>query len=174
MRYVSTLTLFKPLQIRMWGKINVIIKTILSTNCTKTTYLNLVLLSSLSSSSLRYQQISGLGEATSWHSKMSLLPSSSCLSWGFCVKLGAKSSDTPIVLAGHHGIGQILVVGTWRGVLFDLVYKRIALERGKVQQNIWLFRKVRCFAKALLRTLKSNFAFILSRNFALQHAFHKL
>lgn len=149
----------------MWGKINVIRKRVLLTNWLKVTYLNLVLLSSLSISSLRYQQISGLGEATSWHSKTSLLPSSSCLSWGFCVKLGAKSSDTPILLAGHHGIGQILAVGTWRGVLFDLVYKRISLVRGKIQQDIWLLRKVRHFAIALLRMPKSTIAFIQSQQF---------
>lgn len=68
------------------------------------THLNLVLVSSLSSSSLLYQHISGLGDASSWHSNTSLLPSSSCRSCGFCVKLGAKSSVTPIVLAtGHYG-----------------------------------------------------------------------
>lgn len=56
------------------------------------------------SSSLLYQEISGFGEANSWHSKTSLLPSSSCLRAGFCVKLGAKSSDTPMVLStGHYG-----------------------------------------------------------------------
>jgi len=61
--------------------------------------LKLVLSSWLSSVSPRNQAISGLGELTSWHSNISRLPSSSCRSCGFCVKLGAKSSATPIVEA---------------------------------------------------------------------------
>lgn len=60
---------------------------------------NVVRPSAVSSTSLRYHSMSGLGEASSWHSKISRLPSSSCRSCGFCVKLGANSSATPIVSA---------------------------------------------------------------------------
>lgn len=84
----------------------------MSASVKRGTNLNCVLLSSLSSSSLRYQLISGLGPARSWHSNTSLFPSSSCLSWGFCVKLGAKSSATPIVLAVcHYWRGKTAVAG---------------------------------------------------------------
>lgn len=57
-----------------------------------------VRVSSESCVSPRNQTISGFGLQSSWHSKMSRLPSSSCLSWGFWVKLGAKSSAIPIGL----------------------------------------------------------------------------
>lgn len=56
----------------------------------------LVLESAASSISPRYHDISGFGELISWHSKISRFPSSSCLSCGFWVKLGAKSSATPM------------------------------------------------------------------------------
>lgn len=58
--------------------------------------LKLVLASSLSWVSPRNQDMSGFGELTSWHSKMSRFPSSSWRSCGFWVKLGAKSSATPM------------------------------------------------------------------------------
>ena len=60
--------------------------------------LKFVLASSLSCVSPRNHDISGFGELTSWHSNINLLPSSSWRSCGFCVKLGAKSSATPIFL----------------------------------------------------------------------------
>ena len=43
--------------------------------------------------SSRNQFTSGLGLEMSWHSNISRLPSSSCRSCGFCVKLGAASSE---------------------------------------------------------------------------------
>jgi len=59
--------------------------------------LKIVRLSAVSSRSPRNHVMSGWGPPTSWHSKMSRFPSSSCLSLGFCVKAGTDSSDAPIL-----------------------------------------------------------------------------
>ncbi len=60
----------------------------------------------------------------SLHSKMSLLPSSSCLSWGFRTKAGAAVSPTePMLVGGVHaevpfhaarGLRVTRVVGEWK------------------------------------------------------------
>lgn len=77
----------------------------------------LVLESGLSSVSPRNHDISGLGELTSWHSKINRFPSSSCLSCGFWVKLGAKSSATPMAL-GRLRTPLYRESHGWRATLF--------------------------------------------------------
>lgn len=77
--------------------------------------------SCLSNSSLRYHSISGIGDDSIWHSNINLFPSSSCLNWGFCVKLGAKCSLTPIFafFLGIFSVSKCLC--HWKDSLYILI-----------------------------------------------------
>jgi len=120
--------------------------------------LKLVLSSSLSSVSPRNQEMSGLGELTSWHSNISRLPSSSCRSCGFCVKLGARSSATPIVEAR---LRTCLYNETWK-IPFACSHPRLKEGNSSFAQLVGLNgadlrHHPTCFCRGFL--LSSTFTF---------------
>lgn len=92
---LRALTLYNPASVSITSSNSRATKYLL---CASSLVIMTVRLFSASCVSPRNQVISGLGLPTSWHSNTSRLPSSSCRRVGFCVKLGAKSSETPILL----------------------------------------------------------------------------